>query len=196
MTITLPDLPYPKDALAPYISEETVTLHHDKHQQTYVTNLNNLIAGGPLEGKTLEEIIMTSTGQPDKVGVFNNAGQAWNHICYWNSMTPGGGGAPTGQAAERIQRDLGGYEAFVEAFKAAGAGQFGSGWAWLVEDQGALKVTKTPNGEPPIIQGQKALLALDVWEHAYYLEYRNRRPEYIAAFLEHLVNWDFVNANL
>ncbi len=196
MAFELPPLPYPADALQPYMSAETFSYHHGKHHAAYVANLNKLIEGTELANKSLEEIMKTTFGDPDKVGIFNNAAQVWNHTFFWESMKPGGGGAPTGPIADKINADLGGYDKFVEAFKTAAATQFGSGWAWLVLDNGTLKVTKTPNAENPLVHGQVPLLTLDVWEHAYYLDYQNRRPDYITAYLEHLVNWDAVNARL
>jgi len=196
MAFELPPLPYPADALQPYMSAETFSYHHGKHHAAYVANLNKLIEGTELANKSLEEIMKTTFGDPDKVGIFNNAAQVWNHTFFWESMKPGGGGAPTGPIADKINADFGGYDKFVEAFKTAAATQFGSGWAWLVLDNGTLKVTKTPNAENPLVHGQVPLLTLDVWEHAYYLDYQNRRPDYITAYLEHLVNWDAANARL
>ena len=196
MAITLPALPYEANALEPYITANTLSFHHGKHHQTYVTNLNNLIQGGELADKTLEEIILAVANEPEKIGIFNNAAQVWNHTFYWNSMKKGGGGAPTGAIASKINEDFGSYEAFVDAFKNAGLTQFGSGWAWLVLDGGKLKITKTANADTPMAHGQKAILTVDVWEHAYYLDYQNRRADYLDLFLKHLVNWDFANANL
>jgi Fe-Mn family superoxide dismutase len=196
MAFELPALPYPADALKPYMSAETFSYHHGKHHAAYVANLNKLIEGTELANKSLEEIIKTTFGDPDKVGIFNNAAQVWNHTFFWESMKPGGGGAPTGPIADKINADFGGYDKFAEAFKTAAATQFGSGWAWLVLDNGTLKVTKTPNAENPLVYGQTPLLTLDVWEHAYYLDYQNRRPDFINAYLEHLVNWDAANARL
>jgi Fe-Mn family superoxide dismutase len=196
MAFELPPLPYPADALQPYMSAETFSYHHGKHHAAYVANLNKLIEGTELANKSLEEIMKATFGDPDKVSIFNNAAQVWNHTFFWESMKPGGGGAPTGPIADKINADLGGYDKFVEAFKTAAATQFGSGWAWLVLDNGTLKVTKTPNAENPLVHGQVPLLTLDVWEHAYYLDYQNRRPDYITAYLEHLVNWDAANARL
>ncbi len=196
MAFELPALPYPADALQPYMSAETFSYHHGKHHAAYVANLNKLIEGTELANKSLEEIIKATFGDPDKVGIFNNAAQVWNHTFFWESMKPGGGGTPTGPIADKINADLGGYDKFVEAFKTAAATQFGSGWAWLVLDNGTLKVTKTPNAENPLVHGQVPLLTLDVWEHAYYLDYQNRRPDFINAYLEHLVNWDAANARL
>jgi Fe-Mn family superoxide dismutase len=196
MAFELPALPYPADALKPYMSAETFSYHHGKHHAAYVANLNKLIEGTDLANKSLEEIIKATFGDPDKVGIFNNAAQVWNHTFFWESMKPGGGGAPTGPIADKINADFGSYDKFVEAFKTAAATQFGSGWAWLVLDNGTLKVTKTPNAENPLVHGQTPLLTLDVWEHAYYLDYQNRRPDFINAYLEHLVNWDAANARL
>jgi len=196
MAFTLPDLPYPYDALAPYMGKETLELHHDKHHQAYVTNLNNLIAGTDLEGKSLEEVIKASYGDTAKAGIFNNAGQHWNHNLFWRVMKKGGGGKPGGQLLTRIEKDFGSFEAFVDQFKQAAVTQFGSGWGWLAVDGDKLKVIKTPNGENPLVHNMKPLLGVDVWEHAYYLDYRNRRPDYVAAFLNNLVNWGEVEAEL
>lgn len=196
MAFELPALPYPADALKPYMSAETFSYHHGKHHAAYVANLNKLIEGTDLANKSLEEIIKATFGDPDKAGIFNNAAQVWNHTFFWESMKPGGGGAPTGPIADKINADFGSYDKFVEAFKTAAATQFGSGWAWLVLEDGTLKVTKTPNAENPLVHGQTPLLTLDVWEHAYYLDYQNRRPDFINAYLEHLVNWDAANARL
>jgi len=196
MAFTLPDLPYPYDALAPYMGKETLELHHDKHHQAYVTNLNNLIAGTDLEGKSLEEVIEASYGDTAKAGIFNNAGQHWNHNLFWRVMKKGGGGKPGGQLLTRIEKDFGSFEAFVDQFKQAAVTQFGSGWGWLAVDGDKLKVIKTPNGENPLVHNMKPLLGVDVWEHAYYLDYRNRRPDYVAAFLNNLVNWGEVEAEL
>jgi len=196
MAHTLPALPYGLDALEPNISRSTLEFHHGKHHAAYVTNLNNLVAGTDLEDKSLEDTITAVAGDAGKAGVFNNAAQVWNHSFYWQCMKPGGGGQPTGALADKINADFGSYEAFVEQFKTAGATQFGSGWAWLVLDGGTLKVTKTANADLPLAHGQKALLTMDVWEHAYYLDYQNRRPDYMTTYLEKLVNWDFVAANL
>lgn len=197
-TITLPELPYAKNALEPHLSAETLEFHHDKHHQTYVTNLNNLIKGTDLEGKSLEEIIKISAGDASKAGIFNNSAQVWNHTFYWNSIKPNGGGKPTGPIAEKIDAAFGSYEKFAEAFTAAATTQFGSGWAWLVADKvnGDLSIVKTGNADTPLAHGQVALLTIDVWEHAYYIDFRNARPKYISTFLEHLVNWDYANAKL
>jgi Fe-Mn family superoxide dismutase len=197
MAIELPPLPYDKSALEPHLTAETLDFHHGKHHNAYVVNLNNLIKGTDLESKSLEEIIKASAGDASKAGVFNNSAQIWNHTFYWNGMKPNGGGKPTGAIAAKIDADLGGYDKFVELFKAAATTQFGSGWAWLVLNKdGKLEVTKTPNADLPMAHGQRALLTCDVWEHAYYIDFRNRRPDYVTTFLEKLVNWDFVNQNL
>ncbi|MCY7272232.1 MAG: superoxide dismutase [Phormidesmis sp. CAN_BIN44] len=197
MAVTQPPLPFAKDALEPYgMKAETFDYHYGKHHAAYVTNLNNLIKDTELDSKPLEEIITTSFKDSSKVGVFNNAAQVWNHSFFWNCLKAGGGGAPTGELAERITKDFGSYDKFREEFKAAATTQFGSGWAWLVDDGGTLKVIKTPNAENPLAHGQKALLTLDVWEHAYYIDFKNARPAFIDNFLDHLVNWDFVAHNL
>ena len=196
MAVNLPELPYAKDALAPYISANTLEFHYGKHHKTYVDNLNKLIAGTDLEGKTLEEIIANSAKDPSKAGIFNNAAQIWNHSFYWKCLKPQGGGAPTGAIAAKIDAAFGSYDKFTEELKNAGVTQFGSGWAWLVLDGNDLKITKTPNADTPLAHGQKALLTIDVWEHAYYLDYQNRRPDYLTAVIQNLINWDFVNSNL
>lgn len=194
MPFELPKLPYEKNALSPHITENTINYHYGKHHQAYVTNLNNLVNGTPLESKTLEEVIKISWSEK-KMGIFNNAAQVWNHTFYWNSMKPNGGGKPSGRILSLIERDFGSYENFVTEFKNAGATQFGSGWAWLVIESGKLKVIKTGNAETPITSDSVPLLTMDVWEHAYYLDYQNARPTYIDIFLSHLVNWDFVENN-
>jgi len=196
MAIILPELPYAKDALAPTISANTLEFHHGKHHKTYVDNLNKLIAGTDLESKTLEEIIKASANDAAKTGIFNNAAQVWNHSFYWKCLKPQGGGAPTGAIAAKINAAFGSYDKFVEELKTAGTTQFGSGWAWLIQDGDKLTISKTPNADNPLAHGQKALLTIDVWEHAYYLDYQNRRPDYLAAVIGKLINWDFVNANL
>jgi Fe-Mn family superoxide dismutase len=192
---TLPALPYAQNALEPHISANTLSFHYGKHHQAYVTNLNNLVKDTPLASASLEDVIAASAKDPAKAGIFNNAAQVWNHTFYWNSMKPNGGGAPKGELAKKIDKDFGGLDKFKEAFKQAGATQFGSGWAWLVLDGGTLKVTKTGNADLPMVHGQKAILTMDVWEHAYYLDYQNRRPDYISTFLDKLVNWDFAEKN-
>ncbi len=193
MAIQLPELPYAKDALAPVISANTLEFHYGKHHRAYVDNGNKLIAGTDLEKESLETIIQKTAGDAAKVGLFNNAAQVWNHSFYWQCLKPGGGGAPTGAVAAKIRAAWGSYEKFAEELKTAGATQFGSGWAWLVLDKGNLKITKTANADTPIAHGLKPLLTIDVWEHAYYLDYQNRRPDYLSAVVEKLINWDFVN---
>ncbi len=192
MSFALPELPYANDALAPHISAETIAFHYGKHHQTYVTNLNKLVeADASLAGKSLEELVMTTKG-----GVFNNAAQIWNHTFYWHSLKPGGGGAPTGKIAAMIDATWGSFDAFKEKFTAAAIGQFGSGWAWLVLNaDGGLEIVQTANAECPLTQGKRPLLTCDVWEHAYYIDFRNARAAYVGAWWN-LVNWDFANANL
>lgn len=196
MAYELPPLPYEYTALEPYISKATLEFHHDKHHAAYINNYNSAVKGTELDSKSLEEVIKAVAGDASKAGIFNNAAQAWNHTFYWNSLKAGGGGTPTGDLAAKINEDFGSFEAFVEEFKKAGATQFGSGWAWLVLDNGKLKVTKTGNAENPMTAGQIPLLTMDVWEHAYYLDYQNRRPDYINDFVTKLINWDFVAENL
>jgi Fe-Mn family superoxide dismutase len=195
MAFTLPDLPYSKDALAPHISADTLDFHHGKHHKTYVDKANAALEGSAYDGSDLEATIKKSWADKD-MGMFNNAAQIWNHTFYWNSMSPNGGGAPTGEIADAITKSFGSYEKFAEEFKNAGATQFGSGWAWLVKNGDMLEVRKTLNAENPMTDGATPLITMDVWEHAYYLDYQNRRPDYMGAFLEHLINWDFANANL
>ncbi|TGY88578.1 superoxide dismutase [Marinicauda algicola] len=197
MAFSLPDLPYSKDALAPHISSDTLEFHHGKHHKAYVDKANDAVKGTDMEGQDLVDVIRKSWASKN-MGVFNNAAQIWNHTFYWHSMTPNGGGKPSGEIASAIDSTFGSYDTFVEQFKTAGVGQFGSGWAWLVAKNGKLEVTKTPNAENPLqtADGGTPLLTMDVWEHAYYLDYQNRRPDYIGAFLEHLVNWEFANENL
>lgn len=196
MIVTLPDLPYAKEALEPYISARTLDFHHGKHHKAYVDNANKLLEGSDLAKETVEGIIRRTVGDTSKVGIFNNVAQAWNHSFYWKCMKPGGGGAPTGPIARKIEDDLGGYQKFAEQLKTAGSTQFGSGWAWLVLNNGKLDVIKTANADTPLAHGLTPLLTVDVWEHAYYLDYQNRRPDYLTAFVEHLINWDFVNSCL
>ncbi|HBH86002.1 MAG TPA: superoxide dismutase [Fe] [Syntrophaceae bacterium] len=196
MAIQLPDLPYAKDALVPYISAHTLEYHHGKHHKAYVDNTNKLIEGTDLANESLEKIINKVAGDVSRAGLFNNAAQVWNHSFYWKCIKPKGGGKPAGAVADRINSSWGSYEKFAEEFKNAGVTQFGSGWAWLVLDGVKLKITKTANADTPIAHGLKPLLTIDVWEHAYYLDYQNRRPDYLTAVIENLLNWDFVNANL
>ena len=196
MTFELPSLPYADTALEPYYSAKTFSFHHGKHHKAYVDNLNKLLPGSPFENSSLEEIILAVAGDATKAGFFNNAAQVWNHTFFWNCMKPGGGGAPSGALAAKIDAAFGSYEKFAEQFKAAAVGRFGSGWAWLVLDGGELKIMSTPNAETPMTGGKKALLTVDVWEHAYYLDFQNRRPDFVQTFLDQLVNWDFVSENL
>ena len=196
MSFELPPLPFPKDGLEPHMSTRTLEFHYGKHHQTYVATLNKLLEGSPLASQSLEAIIRATAKDESKRSIFNNAAQVWNHTFFWNSLKPGGGGKPGGDLLKRIEQGFGDFDKFKEQFKAAAVGQFGSGWAWLVLDQGKLAITKTPDAVNPMVQGQTALLACDVWEHAYYLDYQNRRPDFVQAFLDHLVNWDFVAQNL
>ena len=191
MAFELPPLPYAMDALNPHISPETLEFHYGKHHQTYVTNLNNLTAGTEHENSSLEDVIMAADGP-----LFNNAAQIWNHTFYWNSMAPNGGGAPSGAVADAINSAFGSLEGFTTKFAEAATTQFGSGWAWLVDAGSGLEIMKTANADLPMKHGAKALLTIDVWEHAYYIDYRNARPNYIKTFNESLINWDFVAANL
>lgn len=194
MSVSLPDLPYSQKALAPHISEETLSFHYGKHHKSYVDKLNSLIQGTEWEKAGLEEIIKSSSGKNQSV--FNSAAQAWNHSFYWSSLSPDGGGQPFGSLAAAIEKSFGSAEKFKERFAAAALGQFGSGWAWLVEEGGSLKVTATSNAETPLTSpGQKPLLTCDVWEHAYYIDYRNARNKYIEAFWR-LINWRFAGKNL
>jgi len=196
MQITWPALPYPYEALEPYISRTTLEFHHGKHHKTYVDKTRTLAKEVHLADLPLELIIQQTARQERHRVLFNNAAQAWNHAFYWRSLQPGGGGEPDGEIADRIKSDLGGYAAFAEQFAAAATGQFGSGWAWLVLDGRKLRVITTANADTPIAHGQTPLLTIDVWEHAYYLDYQNRRAEYADALIKHLINWDFANKNL
>ncbi|RPI11304.1 MAG: superoxide dismutase [Zetaproteobacteria bacterium] len=196
MAVQLPNLPYADTALEPHYSAKTFSFHHAKHHKAYVDNLNKLTPGTPLDDKSLEEMIMASAGDASRVGVFNNAAQVWNHTFFWHCMKPAGGGRPSGELAKRIDQAFGSYEKFAEQFKTTAVGRFGSGWGWLVLDGGALKIVSTANADTPMAGKQTALLTVDVWEHAYYLDYQNRRPDFVQAFLDHLVNWDFVASNL
>jgi Fe-Mn family superoxide dismutase len=191
MPFELPPLPYAQDALAPHISAETLEYHYGKHHQTYVTNLNKLVEGTDFENASLEDVILKSDG-----GLFNNSAQVWNHTFYWNSMTPDGGGAPEGAVADAINSAFGSYDDFRAKFAEAATTQFGSGWAWLVDNGSGLEIMKTANADLPMKHSAKALLTIDVWEHAYYIDFRNARPNYINTFLDSLVNWDFVAQNM
>jgi Fe-Mn family superoxide dismutase len=194
--IELPALPYAQDALAPVVSAATLSFHYGKHHKTYVDNLNKLVAGTELAEATLEQVIAAVAGKADKVGVFNNAAQTWNHTFFWNSLKPGGGGAPTGEVAKAIDAAFGSAANFSREFANAAVTQFGSGWAWLVADKGAVRIMKTANADTPLTMGVTPILTIDVWEHAYYLDYQNRRADFVAAVIEKLLNWDFANANL
>ena len=196
MTFELPSLPYASDALAPYMSSETLDFHHGKHHQTYVTNLNNLVKDTDMQDSSLEEIGVKSSKDPSMAGIFNNAGQHWNHILFWQCMKPNGGGSMPSELESRITSDLGGIDQIKEAFIQAGITQFGSGWAWLAIDNGKLVVTKSPNASNPLVDGMKPILGCDVWEHSYYIDYRNKRPDYLKAFLDSMVNWEFVASQL
>ncbi|WP_029031608.1 superoxide dismutase [Salinarimonas rosea] len=190
MSFELPPLPYAYDALSPYMSAETLEFHHDKHHNAYVTKGNELLEGSELAGKSLEEIVKGSYGTNQ--ALFNNAGQHYNHLHFWSWMKPNGGGAIPGALEKKIVEDLGGVEKMKQDFVAAGVGQFGSGWCWVAVKDGKLAIMKTPNGESPLVHGATPILGCDVWEHSYYIDYRNRRPDYIKAFLDHLVNWEYV----
>jgi Fe-Mn family superoxide dismutase len=192
MPFTLPALPWSKDALVPHISAETIDFHYGKHHQAYLDNLNKAVEGKPEASQTLEQIIMAAPEGP----LFNNSAQVWNHTFYWNSLKPGGGGKPTGKLLEAVNRDFGSADALLQQLGEAAKTQFASGWAWLVEEGGKLKVVKTGNANLPMKSNQKALLTLDVWEHAYYVDYRNARPKYVEAVLANLINWDFAAKNL
>jgi Fe-Mn family superoxide dismutase len=188
----LPPLPYAMDALAPHISKETFEFHYGKHHQAYVTNLNNLIKGTEFENASLEDIIKKSSG-----GIFNNSAQVWNHTFFWHSMKPGGGGQPTGKVGDAINKKWGSYDAFKEAFSKSAVGNFGSGWTWLVKKpDGSVDIANTSNAGTPLTTADKALITIDVWEHAYYIDYRNARPKFVETYLTSLVNWEFANKNL
>jgi len=196
MSFELPSLPYANDALAPYMSAETLDFHHGKHHQTYVTNLNNLLKDNELQGASLEDIVVKSSKDASMAGIFNNAGQHWNHILFWQCMKPNGGGSIPSELEARLNSDFGSVDQFKEAFVQAGTTQFGSGWAWLAIDNGKLVVTKSANASNPLVDGMKPILGCDVWEHSYYIDYRNKRPDYLKAFLDSLVNWEFVASQL
>ncbi len=196
MALQLPELPIPKNSLEPFISEKTLEFHHGKHHNAYVVNGNKLIEGTDLQNETIENIILKTAGDSTKAGIFNNAAQVWNHTFYWNCIKPNGGGKPSGKAEKMINEAFGSYEKFAEEFKNAAATQFGSGWAWLVLKDNKLQIMKTANADTPMAHGAKAVLTIDVWEHAYYIDYQNRRPDYISTFVEKLINWEFVNSNL
>jgi Fe-Mn family superoxide dismutase len=196
MSLALPNLPYAYDALAPHISKETLELHHGKHHRAYVENVKKLVKDTKLAGFSLESLVLEAARDPSLKSLLNNAAQAWNHAFLWQSLRPAGGAAPTGPIAERIHADFGSHERLVERLSVAATSQFGSGWAWLVLDGARLQVVQTSNADTPILHGKVPLLTIDVWEHAYYVDYRNRRDAYVKAVIDHLVNWDFANANL
>jgi superoxide dismutase, Fe-Mn family len=193
---TLPPLPYADNALEPVISANTISFHYGKHHKTYVDNLNNLVKGTDYESASLEKIITETAGKSDRAPLFNNAAQIWNHTFYWNSLKGNGGGKPTGKLATMIDAAFGGYDNFKKELSATTVSQFGSGWGWLVVDGGALKIVKTANAEVPFTKGQKPLLTIDVWEHAYYLDHQNKRAAYVDAVIDKLLNWDFAAQNL
>ena len=196
MAFELPALPWSDDALEPHITAKTLSFHHGKHHNAYVTNLNKLVEGTPFAEQTLEEIMKATAGDDSKKGIFNNAAQIWNHTFFWNSMKPGGGGEPTGALKAKIEETFGSFSSFREEFAKKAATLFGSGWTWLVESGGKLEIVQTAGAANPITEGKKPLMTLDVWEHAYYLDYQNRRPDFITAFMDSLVNWDFAAENL
>jgi superoxide dismutase, Fe-Mn family len=190
----LPPLPYAENALAPVISAHTMSFHYGRHHRGYVETINRMVQGDPLGDLSLEELIKTTNANPNRAAQFNNAAQVWNHTFYWNSMKPNGGGQPNGALKAKIDEDLGGYDKFKADFAAISNGQFGSGWGWLVaDDKGKLSLTRTANADTPMVRGQACLLTIDVWEHAYYLDYQNRRADYTAAVIDKLLNWDFAN---
>ena len=196
MAIQLPPLPFEPSALEPHMSANTLSFHHGKHHKAYVDKYNELTQGTPYEKKPLEDVIRETAADASKSAIFNNGAQAWNHAFFWECLKPGGGGKPGPALAAKIDADLGGLDKFVAEFKAAAVGRFGSGWAWLVLDGGKLRITTTANADTPIAHGQVPLFTVDVWEHAYYLDYQNRRPDFVAAVLASLANWDFAEANL
>ncbi|HED31220.1 MAG TPA: superoxide dismutase [Prosthecochloris aestuarii] len=195
MAYQQPALPYAENALEPWISARTIGFHYGKHHATYVSKFNELVAGTPFDQQPLEDVVKAVAGDADKTAIFNNGAQAWNHSFYWNCLSPDRGGKPSGRLADKINEDFGSYEAFREALANAAATQFGSGWAWLAADNGSLKIVKTPNAETPLTKGMHPVLTIDVWEHAYYLDYQNRRPDYVAALIDNLANWDFAAEN-
>ncbi|MFU7502365.1 MAG: superoxide dismutase [Candidatus Tisiphia sp.] len=193
----LPELPYGKSDFVPHFSPETFDYHHRKHHQTYVTNLNNLLQDNQeLQKKSLEELIISTSIKPTEATIFNNAAQIWNHTFFWHSIKPSSGGKPTGKILEQINKDFGSYENFATEFKQAAVSQFGSGWVWLVSNNGKLQIVKTSNGETPITKSMKPLLTCDVWEHTYYIDYRNKRLDYVSVYIEHMINWQFAESHL
>jgi Fe-Mn family superoxide dismutase len=195
MALELPPLPYAKDALMPHMSAQTLDLHHDKHHRAYVMALNKLAENTPLQNLSLEEIMRTTATDKAKAPIFNNAAQAWNHSFFWHSMKPRDGGVPSDQLSVEIEQAFRGLDNFRAEFRRAAEGQFGSGWAWLVLDRGKLRVLTTANADTPLVHRQTPLLCCDIWEHAYYLDYHNRRADFVDAFLNHLVNWEFAAQN-
>jgi Fe-Mn family superoxide dismutase len=195
MAYQQPPLAYAENALEPFISAKTLSFHYGKHHVAYITNYNNLVAGTPLDSLSVEEVIAQTAADPQKIGIFNNGAQAWNHSFYWNCLKPNGGGEPSGELGAKITADFGSFDKFKEELKSAAATQFGSGWAWLVLDGDKLKVVKTGNAQTPSTSGQKPILTIDVWEHAYYLDYQNRRPDYVATVIDNLLDWDFAAEN-
>ncbi|MBO6784501.1 MAG: superoxide dismutase [Alphaproteobacteria bacterium] len=196
MSFTLPDLPYAIDALEPHISKRTLEFHHGKHHAGYVSNLNGLVEGTKHESASLLDIVRDLSDDPGGSALYNNAAQTWNHTFFWDGMRPDGGGEPGGAMLDRLKKDFGSYDSFRDKFKQAATGQFGSGWAWLIESDGVLDVVSTGNAVVPVADGRTPLLTCDVWEHAYYLDYQNARADFVDSFLDHLVNWDFVESNL
>lgn len=192
----LPPLPYSQNALSPFISEKTISFHYGKHHKKYIDTTNELIKGTPFEKETLQQIITSTSGKADHQKIFNNAAQAWNHWFYWNSLVSGGSKTPKGKIAEAINSSFGSYDNFAKELISAAVDQFGSGWAWLVRDGGKLSVTKTTNANNPLIHGHKPIITIDVWEHAYYLDYQNKRVDYVMAVVENCINWDFAERNL
>ena len=196
MVFTIPDLPFGYDSLIPHMSRQTLEFHHDKHHQTYATNLNKLADGTPYADQTLVQIMQATVGDAGKKGIFNNAAQVWNHSFFWNSLSPHGTNTPSGALAVAIDTAFGSLNGFKDQFKAAGAGQFGSGWAWLVKNSsGAIEIVTTGNADCPLTDGKTPLVTCDVWEHAYYLDYQNRRPDFLTVFVDQLINWDFAVKN-
>ena len=194
MKLELPELPFAKDALAPHMSAETLDFHHGKHHNAYVVKGNELLEGAGLEADSLEKLVMQAAKAGG--GLFNNVGQHYNHSFFWNSISPSGGGQPTGSVADAINASFGSYENFKAEFVGAGVGQFGSGWVWLAAEGETLKIVKTANADTPLTEGLRPILVCDVWEHAYYLDFQNRRPDFLSSFLDNLVNWEFANQNL
>ena len=195
MAYQQPALPYAENALEPFISARTLSFHYGKHHAAYITNYNNLVAGTPFDHLSLEEVIVLAAADPQKIAIFNNGAQAWNHSFYWNCLTPNGGGEPSGELGAKITQDFGSFDKFKDELKNAAATQFGSGWAWLVLEGDQLKVVKTGNAQTPSTSSQKPILTIDVWEHAYYLDYQNRRPDYVATVIDNLLNWEFAAKN-